>query len=54
VKNNLFDENYFKKEFFDLYSAVSNLPKESSITEARVLAANKFYKILSNSDVIIK
>ena len=54
MKNNLFDENYFKKEFFDLYSAVSNLPKESSITEARVLAANKFYKILSNSDVIIK
>ncbi len=54
MKNNLFDENYFKKAFFDLYSAVSNLPKESSITEARVLAANKFYKILSNSDVIIK
>ena len=54
MKNNLFGENYFKKGLNDLFTAVVNLDETKSEKEARLLAANKFYELFSNANLIIK
>jgi lysophospholipase L1-like esterase/1-acyl-sn-glycerol-3-phosphate acyltransferase len=54
VENNLFNENYFKKGLNDLYSSIVNLDKNKSEEEVRLTAANKFYELFSNANLIIK
>ena len=54
MKNNLFDENYFKKGLNDLYTTVVNLDETKSEEDARLTAANKFYELFSNANLIIK
>ncbi len=54
MKNNLFGENYFKKGLNDLFKTVVNLDETKSEKEARLLAANKFYELFSNANLIIK
>ena len=52
--NNLSKEDYFKKELFQLYSKIKNLPKSRSVHYARNLAATQFYKVFLNASLIIK
>ena len=52
--NNLYRENYFKKELFQLYSKIKNLSNSKSPHYARNLAATEFYKVFLNASLIIK